>query len=753
MLRWMFISLIGGWLAFGGWTAAAVIENAPAFRSITIMDSGYLRDFDIAPDELYFRGAVESTFRQVPAAPDLDALIRYAQEIQTTTATEVKLVLYERNREHKPSNRRVLSKKVLVQIRPGVDAGFLGAFATTSHLKPVLHAPEFYILTVQDIGGALRLAVRLRLEKEVIAAEPLLGRGHVTKWRPNDPLFPQQWHLLNSGQAGGARGVDLNVSGVWNRWRGRGVVIGLVDDALQYAHPDLRDNCLLPLQYDFRDGDNDPAPVTAEEGHGTAVAGIIAATGHNGLGVSGVALDASLAGIRLVDLADQTDEQTAGALLHELDAIAISNNSWGPEDNGDSLEGPGTLTAAALAHGAAKGRGGRGTIYVWPAGNGREVQEDANYDGYANSIYTIAVGAVTRTGEPAPYSEPGACVVVVAPSSHELGTDQLAVVTTDLTGEMGDSFLVDVARALDPDYSLHFGGTSASTAMVSGVVGLMLEVNPLLGWRDVQEILLRSATLLAPDDPEWLTNGAGFRFHHQFGAGLVNAETAVRLAGVWKNLNPSQSIRIDATDLNQEIPDDEEEGVSVPFVISTHPTFRIEHVVVTVDIPHPRRGDLSIKLISPSGTVSRLAERHLDPNPEYSNWKLMSVFHWGEEPTGLWKVQVADRRPNLTGPIQSLRLELHGSIVSRRSEAILAPFWTGSGKPRLGLAGRFGATYRIESSGDLAKWTTLLKTNFVSSRMIDFEFEGLSNSHRYFRAVEEKFVKPPIAEVEAGATE
>ena len=66
--------------------------------------------------------------------------------------------------------------------------------------------------------------------------------------------------------------------------------------------------------------------------------------------------------------------------------------------------------------------------------------------------------------------------------------------------------------------------------MVSGVVALMLEANPALGWRDVQEILLRSARILQGDAGGWTTNKAGLTFHPDFGSGGVNAEDAVALA-------------------------------------------------------------------------------------------------------------------------------------------------------------------------------------------------------------------------------
>ena len=133
-------------------------------------------------------------------------------------------------------------------------------------------------------------------------------------------LFNDQWHLLNTGQNGGTVGADANVVDVWNRYQGTGVLIAIVDQGLQWNHPDLKENIWInPNEipgdgidndgngyiddirgWDFNDNDNDPAPVFPDEAHGTAAAGVAAARGNNNLGVSGAAPQASLIGLRLI---------------------------------------------------------------------------------------------------------------------------------------------------------------------------------------------------------------------------------------------------------------------------------------------------------------------------------------------------------------------------------------------------------------------------------------------------------------------
>ena len=115
----------------------------------------------------------------------------------------------------------------------------------------------------------------------------------VTHAVPNDPLYPNQWHLNNTGQSGGTPGADSNVESVWDNYTGAGVVLGIIDDSLETGHEDFVGNVNTTIDYDYIDNDNDPNPVLASDNHGTAVAGVAAAKGNNGVGVSGAAGDSA----------------------------------------------------------------------------------------------------------------------------------------------------------------------------------------------------------------------------------------------------------------------------------------------------------------------------------------------------------------------------------------------------------------------------------------------------------------------------
>lgn len=631
----------------------------------TVQDGGLSRTFEVALDQVHVRSRNAARTVQVNGLTQPDAVRLHAQLLSQTTGDEAELLLYETGRPRGPFTVRVLTKQVLVRLAPGMAAGPLAAAAGATTKGEVPYLPGHYLFESPQTAGALTLAEWLRAQPGVMSAEPQLLRHMVKKFTPDDPLFTNQWHLLNTGQQGAAVGVDINVTNVWDRFRGAGVTIGIVDDGLQGSHPDLTNNFNFAISYDYRDTDNDPSPDVTQDFHGTAVAGVAAARGSNSLGVVGVAFEASLAGIRLIGGTNQSDSLEASAMLHSNAVVFVSNNSWGPADDGQSLAAPGPMMAAALANGTANGRGGLGTIFLWAGGNGRQSGDNANYDGYANSIYTIAVGALNDRGQVADYSEPGANLVVVAPAGAD-GSRPQGTSTTDLTGTDGynDGMQTASGNYADADYTAFFNGTSSATPVVSGVVALLLQANPNLGWRDVQEVLMRSATKNQPNNADWFTNSAGFRFNHDFGAGLVNAGAAVTLATNWVNLGtPSPPYSTQAVNLSLAIPDGPTNGVIHSFVVS-NANLRLEHVTLTVNITHANRGDLAIDLISPAGTVSRLAERHGDTNADYADWTFMTVRNWGEVSEGTWTVRVADRAPQIGGILNSLSLTCYGTFTN-----------------------------------------------------------------------------------------
>lgn len=469
-----------------------------------------------------------------------------------------------------------------------------------------------------------------------------------------DPLQSAQWYLS-------AAGIDkLN-----GQITGAGIKIGVVDDGIDTSHPDLQNQLDFALAYDTQFDTQDGKPkypvlVGPFDNHGTLVAGIIAAEANNETGIVGVAPDADLVSTRVKWTWDQITE--ALGLQWQFD---VSNNSWGAispfSDNFNSTN----LTFAwqALRTGVEDGRNGLGTVFVFSAGNSAGSGDNTNYHNFQNAREVIAVGAADADGSMAGFSTPGANVLV---SSYGVN-----MITTDRHqpgwGEDGSS-----------NYVTNFTGTSAAAPMVSGIVALMLEANPNLGYRDVQDILVYSAT--HPDNQDWKTNGAanfnlgGLRFNDKAGFGVVDAYSAVRLAETWTDVSTSVnevSASARAFGLTEAIPDGNGTSYSRSFTLDS--AMQVEHVELGVDLRHSRLGDLIIELTSPNGTVSTLMDRPtvnaeqplglsgIDSGvPTHLLWDFSSVQFWGEEASGTWTVSIKDVRAEETGTLNSLSLRVYG---------------------------------------------------------------------------------------------
>jgi kexin len=547
-----------------------------------------------------------------------------------------------------------LTGEVIVRFRDGASRQTGTAVAARHGLRGGRRLPQAsraYIYRAKGPMASIASANALAGRGDVEYAYPNWLSTATTRAWPTDPLFSSQWHLRNTGQNGGTAGEDLAIGNaitpIWDTYRGTtNEVVAVVDDGLELAHEDLTQNVLAGASWDYVASDADP---TAGE-HGTCCAGLVAARGFNGIGVSGVAPQAKMVGYRL--LGALTDANEAAALTRNYGVVDVYSNSWGPADD-RHLEAPGPLTQAALADGVAVGRGGKGVIYVWAAGNGGEtdVDDNANFDGYANSRYVVCVSASDFNGDPVVYSESGACVMVNSPSLGDLASGADGIVTTDRTGGAGYA---------PGAYETYFNGTSASCPQVSGAVALMLQANPGLGWRDVQHILIETADQNCPGDADWATNGAGYLVNHRFGFGRVNVENAVTTAATWVNVTPEVSAQGSAVPA-LPIPDNNAAGVSSSITIAED--IKVEHVEVILTVPHTFWNDLRVELTSPDGTTSVLAEQSEQPRigSSFDAWRFGSVRHFGESSQGTWTLTVKDLYALDVGTLQSWSIRTYGA--------------------------------------------------------------------------------------------
>lgn len=471
---------------------------------------------------------------------------------------------------------------------------------------------------------------------------------------PTDPLFGQQWHLS------GVKGI--NIQGIWDDYRGNGITIGLMDDGVQYTHPDINDNYNAGLDFDSQTVTGDGAPRTSNDNHGTTTTGAAVGEGNNALGVTGVAFEADATMLRMNFGGTITDPTIADLFQRAETSVDVLNNSWGFTGFlGDDFNGFFAQTGAAIAHAAAFGRGGLGTNIVFASGNSRTSGDNTNYHSFQNSIYTITAGATDINGNVASFSTPGASLLLAAPGVN--------VVTTDRTGTAG---------YVSGDY-VTASGTSYAAPIVSGAVALMLDANPALGYRDVQEILAYSskqtgsaAAYTFNDATNW--NGGGLHFSNDYGFGLLDTHAAVRLAESWNPGGTAANMDILSSNVqavNTSIPNNNITGISRSINLGSNLT--IDRVEVDLNIAHTAIGDLRVTLTAPDGTTSVLFDRPGFTGGSFSgssqdnvNFTLSSNAFWGEHGNGDWTLNVSDRKDSLggTGVWQNWAIHLYGDTNS-----------------------------------------------------------------------------------------
>jgi kexin len=430
------------------------------------------------------------------------------------------------------------------------------------------------------------------------------------KLQIRDPIFNEQWHLFNTVQVG----HDVNVTDVWLQGvTGKNATVSIVDDGLDMYSDDLKDNYYAEGSYDFNDKVNEPKPRLSDDRHGTRCAGEVAAVRNNVCGV-GVAYDSKVSGLRILSKAI-SDADEAVALNYDFQHNHIYSCSWGPPDDGKSMDAPGILIRRAMLNAVQNGRNGLGSIYVFASGNGAASDDNCNFDGYTNSIYSITVGAIDRSGQHPYYSEKCSASMVVTYSS---GAGD-AIHTTDV--------------GTNQCYAGH-GGTSAAAPLAAGIFALALSVNPRLTWRDMQYLAMETAVPINLETGEWQTTTIGKKYSHTFAYGKIDTYALVEAAKTWKNVKPQAYYFSPWIHVKQAIPQGDQ-GLAVNFEVTADALRqanlgRLEHVTVTMNIEHTRRGDLSVDLISPNKVVSHLSvTRRLDNlNEGYVDWTFMSVVHW-----------------------------------------------------------------------------------------------------------------------------
>lgn len=358
---------------------------------------------------------------------------------------------------------------------------------------------------------------------------------------PDDPLYPYQWHFDNTSTGG------INMPQAWEKSTGQGVIVAVVDTGVAYETytnrfeqaPDLANTTFVP-GWDFVNNDSHP---NDDEGHGTHVTGTIAQSTNNGLGVAGIAYNAAIMPVKVLD------KNGSGTSIQVGDGIRFAADNGADIINlslGSSSPDPYIESSCQYAYDL-------GVTIIASSGNDGAAQ--VGYPG-AFDDYVIAVGATRFDEQKAYYSNAGTSLDIVAPGG-DINVDQNNDTYAD--GVLQQTFAANQYK----NFGYYFyQGTSMAAPHVSGVAALILASNPSFTPDQIRNTLQSSADDLG--DPGWDTD---------FGWGLLNADAAL----------PSVAISINTDGMV---------GLGILDTGDTSSTSSGDHEIISVDTGP---ADLSVK--------------------------------------------------------------------------------------------------------------------------------------------------------------
>jgi subtilisin family serine protease len=383
--------------------------------------------------------------------------------------------------------------------------------------------PLWFILscTKNSTGDAIDLANRFYESGFFQFAEPDLMLERIID--VDDPDYPQQWGLKNTGQYGGTAGIDIRTENAWKITTGSSTNIAVLDDGIQLDHPDLQTN-ISSISWD---SETSTSPSIVYENHATCVAGIAGAVG-NTIGIKGVAPNCHLISISstLNEYTPNIRQKLANginwAFRHGADVI---NNSWSNNDLASNL------INNAISNALDSGRNMKGTVIVFSTGN----QNDSVAYPANSNPKILAVGAISECGQ---RKTPTSCDTETHWGSNfgsqlDVVAPGVLVPTTDRTGDDGynPNFPIHIQSGgtlltndyADHNYTIWFNGTSAAAPHVSGLAALIISINPNLTVQQVNDIIEQTAQKIGRYRYKTKSGRNNGTWNVEVGYGLIDA--------------------------------------------------------------------------------------------------------------------------------------------------------------------------------------------------------------------------------------
>ena len=653
--------------------------------------TGKLIRYEVDPELVVVRTRSKQSFRSGPVPRPEMALLQDMELVAEFPDAGVEVY-------RKRPGARVSVKTVREELKKAPDTRFAGrVLVETQSKEPVVYTENIFVKfrdeedreDCVDVLQQAGLTVKRELTyatnaffaeapegtgQEVFTiANTLLRRQDVEYCHPEivqpamlRTIFAQQWHLKTTMINGQTVAASVNVEAGHAITQGEGVTIAVIDDGFDLAHEEFSSSGKITAAQDFQSSDNDPSP-GFDDNHGTACAGVACADGR--FGASGVAPKARLMPVRMP--LSLNSQRLADAFVWAADHGAdVISNSWGPPDGPwFRPDDPQHLRSFALPdnirlaidYAANNGRGGKGCVILFAAGNGNE---SVDLDGYASYEKVLAVAACNDRGKRSVYSDFGNAVFCCFPSNDfgfppESRPEPLTpgIWTVDRTGRAGynpDPDTGQTAGDTDLKYTNGFGGTSSACPGAAGVAALVIARNPALRRQEVKEILRQACDRIDPQGGNYDAHGHS----KKYGFGRLNAETAVRLA---LSTDGPATVRIEKS-FTEPIVDFQTATVELDVTETT----ALAGILVSIDIEHTYIGDLVVKLIPPDAMAAQPVVLHNRKDGRTQNLRRSYdavvapglAAYAGKSAKGTWKLEVRDEERIDTGMIRQFGLEL-----------------------------------------------------------------------------------------------